>query len=88
MFDFQKLTVYHRSKDFRKSIRSLIFENKFDRTTRDQLSRASMSIALNIAEGSSRFTLKDRKHFMVISRGSVFECLAILELLKESQEIT
>ncbi|MCX2743532.1 four helix bundle protein, partial [Mangrovivirga sp. M17] len=71
MFDFQKLTVYHRSKNFRKLIRSLLNENKFDRTTRDQLSRASMSIALNIAEGSSRFTPKDRKHFMVISRGSV-----------------
>jgi four helix bundle protein len=36
---------------------------------------------LNIAEGTSRFSNKDRKNFFVIVRGSAFECVAILEYL-------
>jgi four helix bundle protein len=60
---------------------------KFDRTTIDQLRRASFSIMLNIAEGSSRFSNKDRKNFMVFARGSAFECAAIIEYLYEVSEI-
>jgi four helix bundle protein len=43
---------------------------------------------LNIAEGTSRFSNKDRKNFFVIARGSAFECAAILEYLHETEEIT
>jgi four helix bundle protein len=42
---------------------------------------------LNIAEGSSRFSNKDRKNFMVVARGSTFECAAILEYLYDVSEI-
>ena len=42
---------------------------------------------LNIAEGSSRFSNKDRKNFMVVARGSAFECAAILEYLYETSDI-
>ncbi|MFZ9955967.1 MAG: four helix bundle protein [Flavobacteriales bacterium] len=34
---------------------------KFDRTTNDQLRRASFCILINIAEGASRFSNKDCK---------------------------
>jgi four helix bundle protein len=43
---------------------------------------------LNIAEGTSRFSNKDRKNFFVIARGSAFECVAIQEYLHETEEIT
>ena len=42
---------------------------------------------LNIAEGSSRFSDKDRKNFMVVARGSAFECAAIIDYLYEVSEI-
>jgi four helix bundle protein len=42
---------------------------------------------LNIAEGTSRFSNKDRKNLFVVARGSVFECEAIMEYLVETQEI-
>ena len=87
MFDFQKLTVYQKAKDYCKDITALIKESKFDITTNDQLRRASFSIMLNIAEGSSRFSNKERRRFMEISRGSVFECVAILEYLNDVSEI-
>jgi len=88
MFDFQKLDVYQKSKNFCKEIYSILDEKNFDRVTNDQLRRASFSIMLNIAEGTSRFTNKDRKNFFVIARGSAFECVAILEYLHETEEIT
>jgi len=81
MFDFCKLDVYQKAKSFCVSMHKLISVGSFDRTTNDQLRRASFSIMLNIAEGSSRFSNKDRKNFMVIARGSAFESAAILEYL-------
>lgn len=49
---------------------------------RDQLRRASQSIPLNIAEGSSRYTGRDKANFFRVARGSVFECVAILDVMK------
>ena len=41
---------------------------------------------LNIAEGSAKFTTRDRKNFFVIARGSAFECAALIDFLaNESQ---
>ena len=59
MFDFQKLDVYQKAKAFCILMHKLISSENFDRTTNDQLRRASISIMLNIAEGSSRFSNKD-----------------------------
>jgi four helix bundle protein len=87
MWDFQKLEVYQKSKIFCKKITSTLKEKDFDRVTNDQLRRASFSIMLNIAEGTSRFSNKDRKNFFVVARGSSFECEAILEYLVETKEI-
>ena len=87
MFDFCKLDVYQKAKAFCVLMHKLISNRNFDPTTNDQLRRASFRIMLNIAEGSSRFSNKDRKNFMVVARGSTFECAAIIEYLYEVSEI-
>ena len=87
MFDFQKLSVYQKAKNYNKEISKLIGKSKFDKTSNDQLRRASFSIMLNIAEGSSRFSNKDKRRFLEIARGNAFECVAILEYLHETSEI-
>ena len=54
---------------------------------REQLNRASASIALNLAEGRGKRSVKDQKKFFQLAFGSVRECQAILilEKLKESE---
>lgn len=49
---------------------------------KDQLLRASSSIVLNLAEGSAKPTVKDRKRFYFTAFGSLRECQAILKLLR------
>ena len=85
MFDFEKLEVYKKAKFFNSEIRHFVKSTKLDPTTKDQLRRASFSVVLNIAEGSGRFTKRDRRNFYIISRSSIFECVAILDVLKDEQ---
>ena len=87
MFEFQKLEVYKKAKSFHLQCGEILKQNKVDRTTKDQLIRASFSIPLNIAEGSGRFSKPDRRNFFVISRGSVFECDSILDILHDAKTI-
>jgi four helix bundle protein len=48
-----------------------------------QLRRASLSIQLNIAEGSSRKSEIERRRFYEISRGSLIEVDTIFDLAME-----
>ncbi len=89
MFGFEKLDVYKKGREFNLEIRKDILSNeKLDKVSKDQLRRAAMSIMLNIAEGSSRFSKADERNFYVISRGSTIECVAILDLLSIEKMIT
>ncbi|MBK8873943.1 MAG: four helix bundle protein [Bacteroidetes bacterium] len=59
----------------------------YDKMVVDQLNRASLSIILNIAEGSGKFSNADRKKFFIIARASIFECVAILDILHDENKI-
>ena len=83
MFDFEKLEVYLKAKVYHRQISGLVLKLKLSTSEKDQLRRASLSIVLNIAEGSGRFTKPDKRNFYVIARGSVFETVAILEIFYE-----
>lgn len=82
-FMFEKLEVYQKSIEFADQIVELT--KKFPRGYGflvSQVNRAALSIATNIAEGNGRFTKADRKNFFIIARGSVQECVPLLELAK------
>ena len=49
---------------------------------RDQIERASSSIALTLAEGCARRTKRDRHHFFSIAQGSAMECAAAIDILR------
>jgi four helix bundle protein len=58
-------------------------EEKFNLIS--QIKRAALSISNNIAEGSARISVADRKHFYVMSRSSLVEvdnCLEAMLILK------
>ena len=80
-FAFEKLLVYQKSVDFADEIcmRTEDFSRGYGFLA-NQLNRAALSISANIAEGNGRFTKADRRNFFGIARGSVQECVPLLEL--------
>ncbi len=86
MFAFEKLVVNQKAIDFADRVCALT--EGFSRGygfLGDQLNRAALSVAANIAEGNGRFTRPDRKNFFGIARGSVQECVPLLELARRRQ---
>lgn len=80
MFDFEKLEVYQVVKEANTSTFRLVNALKeIDGFVAEQWKRASLSSLLNLAEGTGRMSKADKKHFLTISRGSIFECVAILQ---------
>ena len=89
MFSYENLEVYKKSYYLNQLVyRFLKTNDKIPRYFRDQFGRASLSIMLNIAEGSGKFSNKDRRNFYITARGSVFECDSILKFLFEESEIS
>src|SRR6266705_2850877 len=80
-FHHEKLIVYKRALEFASWSQVLIDSVTKKTATRDHLERAGDSIALNIAEGNGKFSVKDRARFFQIAHGSALECAACLDLL-------
>ena len=82
-FMFENLQVYQRAVDFADSAAALTesFPRGYGYLT-DQLNRAALSIATNLAEGNGRFTKADRRNFFIIARGSTQECVPLLEIAR------
>ena len=87
-YAFENLDIYQRAIDFVLTIRKLCNALKSDYDILDQLKRASLSILLNLAEGSGRYHKRDKKNFYYIARGSLYECIPILTILKKENKIT
>ena len=70
-FAFEKLLVYQKAIDVcrRNLHRDVRFPEVISFSV-DQLNRAALSIAANIAEGNGRFTKADRRNFFGIARGN------------------
>ena len=87
-FMFENLNVYQKAISFAEEVGSLTEDfPKGNYYLVDQLNRAALSIATNIAEGNGRYHKPDRKNFFRISRGSAFECVPILEIAKRKELI-
>ncbi len=82
MFIFEQFPVYIKTEQLQSVIKKLIIDRRLDKNTADQLRRSSLSILLNIAEGSGRHTPREKASFYLIARGSCYECVAVIKLLK------
>ena len=86
MFSFQKLQVWQKSLKLYEEINKLIKNQnmKGDYDLKDQIKRSSLSISTNIAEGVGREKTKEKKQFMNIAKGSLYETVSLLIILKNN----
>ncbi len=79
---YRKLDAYNKAQDVVKSVYVLL--KKFPKEEQfalcSQLRRAAVSITSNIAEGVTRYSYRDKVHFLEVSYGSLMEVMSQLEV--------
>ncbi|HVG23736.1 MAG TPA: four helix bundle protein [Thermoanaerobaculia bacterium] len=84
---FHRLFVWEASIDLAVRIIALtdrlIARKRF--AIADQLVRAAVSVPSNIAESQGRSTTRDRRHFLIQARGSLYELESQLEILSRAK---
>lgn len=80
-FDHERLDVYQAALDFLVLAEQLLEELPRGRAhLADQLTRASTSIVLNIAEGAGKYHKPDKRRYYLASAGSATESAAIFDI--------
>lgn len=91
IFDFEDLKVWQKSVNYVdrmfKILDHLNSPRKHYRLT-EQIEAASTSISANIAEGKGRHSDKEYLRFLYYSRGSLYETVTFLEVLKKRKCIS
>ena len=84
-FGFQSLEIYQLAKelvvDCYAITRNFPAEEKY--ALCQQMNRAAVSVPSNIAEGYSRFSTKEKMHFMNMAYGSLMELTCQFEIAKD-----
>lgn len=90
VFAFEQLDVYKVARAYVRNIYSLSekFPQKENFALTSQIRRAAVSITSNIAEGTSRFSVKDKSHFIEIAYGSLMETYSQLQVASDLGYIT
>lgn len=87
-FSHEKLIVYNRSLDFVEFVEKILSRMKDRLNVYDQIDKSSTSIPLNIAEGTGKFSVKDKNKYFDIARGSATESAACLDVMFGRKRIT
>lgn len=80
LYSFEKLSAWRLAREFTREIYALTIRfpsfEKFGICS--QIQRAAVSVAANLAEGSSRTTKRDKARYTQIAYGSLMEVLSLL----------
>ena len=90
LFAFEQLEVYQIARQYVKNIYELseAFPAKEDFALTSQIRRAAVSITSNLAEGTSRFSLKDKSHFIEMAYGSLMETYSQIQVASDLEYIS
>jgi len=90
IFDFERLKVYEISMEFVLRVLNLTkgLSREYQYSLGDQLKRAALSIVNNLAEGSGKFSKKEKSQFYRISLSSARECVPMLTILEKEKLIS
>lgn len=84
-FGFERLDVYRHAKELVKAVYRLTgtfpSEERFGLT--NQIRRAAVSVASNIAEGQGRLSRKDQAHFSQMAYSSLMEVACQADIANE-----
>ena len=85
LYAFERLDVWQVSRAFVKEVYRLLaqFPDFEMYNLTNQIRRAAVSVSLNIAEGTSRNSLKEQSRFSEIAYGSLLEVYCSLLIAKD-----
>ena len=83
VFGYRKLIAYQKAKEVVKCAYKLLqkFPSEEKNAMCDQLRRATVAITSNISEGVSRYSMKEKSHFIEMSSGPLMEVSQLYTLL-------
>jgi len=82
---YEKLEVWNRAVDFAVKVIELVEAIDTGRKhyrLLEQIEASSTSVSMNLAEGKGRNSKKEFIQFCYIARGSLYETMTLLEILK------
>jgi len=85
-FAFEDLKVYQKSLEFAVNVIRIIDEIEAPRKHYrliEQIEASSTSVASNISEGKGRYSKREFKQYLYISRGSLYETVTRLQIFRK-----
>jgi four helix bundle protein len=89
-FDFEKLNVYQKSLDFIDEIFKVYKQlpREFKYSLGNNLIRAGLSIANNLAEGNGKRSKNEKNRYFGTSLDSTRECISVFNVFERQELIT
>lgn len=89
-FGYRNLVAYEKAREVVRRVyyvtKSFPKDEVFALSS--QMRRAAVSITSNIAEGMTRYSIKDKVHFLEIAYGSLMEVMSQMEVAEYQKYIT
>jgi len=89
-FGYRKLVAYVRACEVRRYTYRLLkfFPKEEQFALCNQMRRSAVSVTSNIAEGMTRYSVKDKVHFLEIAYGSLMELMSQMEVAFDENYIS
>jgi four helix bundle protein len=89
MFDFERLDIYKVLRDLNHLVYTMLNKDLvMDPYVKEQWKKMSQGAVLNLVEGTGRISNIDKQLFLTLSRGNIFESVAILQQVFDLGYIT